>query len=157
MASYKRSDAFRDLRPSTREVRARILDKIAAKGESALVGDLLLRHIWADLEGMTPDAANNRLKVWRALTRHALEREWIETDPARDVRNRSVETDGHHCWTDEEIAQYRGHHASGTKARRAFELLLWTGARRGDAVLLGRQNLSDGTLHYTSQKTGVKV
>lgn len=157
VASYKRCDAFRDLRQSTREMRVRILDKIAMKGERALVRDLMPKHIRADLEGLTPDAANNRLKVWRNLTRLAVEREWIETDPARDVRKRNVETEGHHCWTDDEIARYREHHASGTKPRLALELLLWTGARRGDAVLLGRQQLAGGSLTYTSQKTGVKV
>ena len=155
--SYVRSDAFLDLRASTREARRRIVDKIRDRGGDALVKHLLPWHIRADLAGLTADAANNRLKVWRALTRHALDRGMIEVDPARDVRKRTVETDGHHCWTNSEIAQFRAHHASGTKARLAFELLLWTGARRGDAVLLGRQHISGGSLTYTSQKTGVDV
>lgn len=155
VVSYRRSDAFRDLRASTREVRRRILDKIAAKGEAALVRDLLPRHIRADLGGLTADAANNRLKVWRALTRHAVDREWIATDPARDVRRRTVETDGHHCWTDDEIAQYRERHASGSKARLAMELALWTGARRADLVRLGRQMLAKGSLTYTAEKNRV--
>lgn len=53
----------------------------------------------------------------------------IEVDPARDMKKRKVEGDGHHCWTDDEITRYRAHHQSGTKARLAFELFLWTGAR----------------------------
>lgn len=156
-ASYRRSDAFLDLRRSTREMRARIIQKISARWGEALTRDLMPRHVRADLEGLTGHAANNRLKVWRALTRHALDRGHIEIDPARDVRKRTVSTDGHHCWTDAEIAQFRGHHPVGTKARRAMELLLWTGARRSDAVLFGRQHMAGGSLTYTSIKTAVTV
>lgn len=126
---------------------------LALRGEALfLIGD-----IRADIVECAPHAANTRLKVWRTLLEHAVETGLIEHNPARDVRKVAAPTQGHHCWTNDEIAQYRAHHASGTKARLAFELLLWTGARRGDAVLLGRQHLSGGSLTYTSQKTGVEV
>lgn len=157
VVSYKNSPAFRGLRGSTKEMRGRILDKISDKGKSAFVADLGPRHIRADIAHLTPHAANNRLKVWRALTKHACEEDMIEVDPARDVKKRKVEGGGHHCWTDDEIARYRAHHQSGTKARLAFELFLWTGARRGDVVRLGRQNINNGSLSYVAEKTGVEV
>jgi integrase len=34
-------------------------------------------------------------------------------------------------------------HATGTKARLAYSLLLFTGARRSDVVRLGRQHVRD--------------
>lgn len=153
--SYMRSDAFLDLRSSTRENRRRIVEKIRAKGETALIRDLLPKHIRADLEGLGPEAANNRLKVWRAICKHAIGRDWIEANPASGITKRRGAGDGFHCWTDDEIAQFRRHHASGTKPRLAMELALWTAARRSDLVLLGRQHMSRGSLTYTSQKTGV--
>lgn len=128
-----------------------------AKGGGAMVAGLHPKHIRNDISECLPHAANTRLKVWRTLLEHAVDIGLIERNPARDVRKVNAPTKGHHCWTDEEIAQYRAHHLSRTKARLAFELLLWTGARRGDAVRLGRQHVSDNSLTYVSQKTGVEV
>jgi integrase len=127
------------------------------KGGGAMVAGLHPKHIRNDISECLPHAANTRLKVWRTLLEHAVDIELVDRNPARDVRKVNAPIKGHHCWTDEEITQYRAHHQSGTKARLAFELLLWTGARRGDAVLLGRQHLSGGTLTYVSRKTGVEV
>ena len=157
VASYKRSPAWRSLRGSTQQVRARILDKIMVKGGGAMVAGMLPKHIRNDISECLPHAANTRLKIWRTLLEHAVDIDLIDRNPARDVRKVNAPTKGHHCWTDDEIALFRAHHASGTKARLAFELLLWTGARRGDAVLLGRQQISRGDLTYVSQKTGVDV
>ncbi len=66
----------------------------------------------------------------------------------------SQRTTGHHTWTEDEITQYREHHALGTKARLAMELMLWTDQRRGDAIRMGRQHIRDGRLHFTQGKTG---
>lgn len=156
-ASYRGSVAFRGLRTSTRQMRARIIDKIAVKAGAALVADLAPRHIRKDIGDLTPHAANNRLKIWRALMKHAVGLGQIETNPARDVERHRTQGEGFHCWTDDEIEQYRAHHQAGTKARLAFELALWTGARRGDLVRLGRQNLTRGSLTYISEKTRIEV
>ncbi len=155
--SYQRSLTFRGLRASTREIRAPALDKIAAKWRLALVADLRAKHIRHDICDMTPHAANNRLKIWRVLLKHAIGLDLIETSPARDVEMQKIKGGGFHCWTDDEIAQFRAHHASSTKARLAFEIALWTGARRGDLVRLGRQNITGGSLSYTSEKTIIDV
>ncbi len=156
-ASYRASVTFRGLRDATRQTRAPAIDQIAAKAGRALVADLAPRHIRRDIADLSPHAANNRLKVWRVLMNHAIDLDLIETNPARDVKRRKTPPGGYHCWTDDEIAQFRTHHASGTKARLAFEVALWTGARRGDLVRLGRQHISDGSLSYVSEKTRVEV
>jgi integrase len=82
---------------------------------------------------------------------------WRDDDPSVAVEPPKPAIKGHHTWTDDEIRQYRKLHRSGTRERMAFELLLWSGARRGDAVRLGRQNLHQGALTYTQNKTGVTV
>ncbi len=156
-ASYRRSLAFRGMRASTRKMRAPLVGKIAEKAGAALVTDLAPRHIRQDINDLTPHAANNRLKVWRVLMKHAVNLGQIETSPARDVERHKTQGDGFHCWTDAEIAQYRAHHAIGTKARLALEVALWTGARLGDLVRLGRQNIAGGSLTYVSEKTRIEV
>jgi hypothetical protein len=66
-----------------------------------------------------------------------------------------MKTKGHHTWSDEEVAQYRERHASGTKARLALELLLQTGHAKSDVVLMGRQHVKGGKLSMSRKKTGV--
>ncbi len=155
--SYRRSVAFRGLRASTRRMRAPIIDKIAVKAGAALVVDLAPRHIRQDLGDLTPHAANNRLKIWRVLLNCAVDLGQIEVSPASGIKPMKTPPGGFRCWTDDEIAQYRAHHASGTKARLALEVALWTGARLGDLVRLGRQNIAGGSFTYVSEKTRIEV
>ena len=45
----------------------------------------------------------------------------------------------------------------GTRERLAFDLLLYTGLRRGDAVRLGRPHLRNGIATIRTKKTGETV
>ena len=60
--------------------------------------------------------------------------------------------DGFHTWTRDEVRQYEARHPSGTKARLALALFLYTGVRISDAVRLGPQMECDGNLCFTEQK-----
>ena len=60
--------------------------------------------------------------------------------------------DGFHSWTREEVRQYMERHPSGTKARKALALFLFTGVRISDAVKLGLQMERDGKLCFTEEK-----
>ncbi len=88
----------------------------------------------------------------RQLLRWGLEQEHIDTNPARDLTSLEHATAGIHSWTPEEVDQFRQRHQLGTKAHLALHLLLWTGVRRSDVVLLGRQHMRDGWLKFTQQK-----
>lgn len=68
----------------------------------------------------------------------------IEIDPAENpvdaieaIRSNS---DGYHCWTEAEIAQFDAKWPLGTRERLAKELLLYTALRRSDIVKIGRQH-----------------
>jgi site-specific recombinase XerD len=151
------SRTYRDeMRPGTQAYTRQHCNKILAKPERAdvPVKGLRARHIRADMEALTTNAAKTRLKVWRWLMKHAMEKNWIEENPTLGVQSPKVKTEGHHTWTHEEKIQFREAHPIGTEERMAFELLLWTGARRSDAVRLGRQMIGrDGWIAFTSLKT----
>lgn len=59
---------------------------------------------------------------------------------------------GFHPWAEADIAAYRKRWPLGTKARLAMELMLWTGARRGDAYLMPPPK--NGRFAWTAAKTG---
>jgi integrase len=73
------------------------------------------------------------------------------------VKALKVRSDGHHSWTDEEIAQFESHHPVGSRARLALALLLYTGQRRSDVVMMGRQPVRDGFLQVRQRKTGAEL
>jgi len=102
-----------------------------------------------------PEAANGRVKALRPLFAWAMSPEYryAQRNPAREVAYlRPSNPDGFHTWTVEEIEQYRARHPTGTKARLALDLLLFTGVRKSDAVRLGPQMARDGWLSFTETK-----
>jgi hypothetical protein len=67
------------------------------------------------------------------LFKFAVKQEWIETNPVEQADEVEHKGEGFYAWTEEDIATFREAYPLGTKPRLAMELILWTGARRGDA------------------------
>ena len=64
--------------------------------------------------------------------------------------------DGHHTWTEEEIAQYRAHWPLGIVERLVFEFALETVSRRGEIARLGPQHIKqdkDGNWRIKIERT----
>lgn len=91
-----------------------------------------------------PWAANNLLKVLRQLLAFAVDHDWCPDNPTKGVKPIKAHTDGFTSWSEENIEQFEQHHASGTRARLALALLLYTSQRRGDVVRMGRQHVGKG-------------
>jgi integrase len=62
------------------------------------------------------------------------------------------DADGFHTWTQEELDRFEAYWPLGTRERLAFDLLLYTGLRRGDAVRVGRQHERDGVITVRTEK-----
>jgi integrase len=97
-----------------------------------------------DQKNDKPFAQRNFLNTLSVMFKWALAQDRIPADPTVGVTRRKTESSGYRTWSEEHIAQYRRTHPLGTKARLYIELLLATGARRGDAVKLGPQHMCDG-------------
>jgi len=143
-AQYYASAAFQSLAASTRKVRRAILEEICRRAGSFRYAMMETSHVakLRDEKAAFPDAANNRVKALRQLFTWAtsLEYAYAKKNPARDVgRLRSKNPDGIRAWSDTDAARYEARHPIGTKARLAFDLLLYTGVRRSDVVKLGPQ------------------
>jgi integrase len=162
---YMGSTKYHELDERTRRVRRGILNscmKDSPEGTRLTFGEVplsrftpktvaMIRDIKADL----PEAANGRIKAIRAVFNWATLPEvgLSQTNPARDVQNRkSNNPDGHHTWTLEEVERFEQRHPIGTKAHLALALLLYTGQRRSDIVLMGKQHEKNGWLCFTQQK-----
>ena len=157
--TYLDSVAYRDLAPITRANKRGRLDWIKEIIGPARYAKLESRHIEALMAKKGGPVAANRLrKDLSQLFRFAAKRlGHIGTNPASLADAHKTEAAGFHTWTDDEIQTYRTTHATGTKARLAFEILLGTGAARQDAAALTRRNIRGVRLFYRRGKTGQEV
>jgi integrase len=163
---YLGSAEYRSLDDRTQRVRRQIIDHMCAEplkpGSDKAFRDCPLdrfsaKHVRAlrDRKMDLPEAANVRVKTIRVIFKWAMANDvrGLDGNPARDVPFlRPRRKCGFHSWTPEEVETFESVHPIGTKARLALALLLYTGARRSDAILLGRQHVRDGQLKFTAQK-----
>jgi len=159
-ASYFNSMSFRSLKPSTQSFYRRLIDRLCKEAGDNRVALLERRHVvamMAEWSVIGPDSANGLRKVLRGMMKHAVEIGLRQDDPTRDVRAIRVKSDGYHSWTENEIAQFEACHPIGSRARLAFALLLYTGQRRNDVILMGPQHIRNGLLRVKQVKTGVEL
>jgi integrase len=110
-------------------------------------------------KGDKPAAQRNLLRVLRVLLGFAVEQGLRADNPALGIKLKTIETDGYHSWTEDELRLYEERHPIGTKARLALDLLLYTAQRRTDVVQLGPPNVGVGEegetrLRFKQSKTG---
>src|SRR3954451_6638309 len=74
--------------------------------------------------------------------------------PARAVEKVAHRTAGFRTWTEGDIAAFEARHPAGSRARLALALLLYTGQRRSDVVLMGRQHRRGDLISVVQRKTG---
>ncbi|CAN1722807.1 Integrase [Hyphomicrobium sp. 1Nfss2.1] len=162
--AYFASTDYKTLDERTQRVRRRILEltwnEPAPNNTSVLYSecpvlrlDARLIRVLRDRKASVPESANSRLKAIRAVFTWACEADHVSSNPGREVKFlRSKRIGGFHAWNDAEIAKFEERHPIGTKARLAFALLLYTGQRRSDVVVFGRQHVKAGWLHFVQHK-----
>ena len=66
----------------------------------------------------TSASARNFMRAMRGFVDFCIAHHMMSVDPLTSIKlPKMVKTGGWHTWTEEEIGQYREHHAPGTKAR----------------------------------------
>ena len=101
-----------------------------------------------------PHSANNFLKAMRGFFAWAVEDKLVTIDPTKGIKllTGPNHATGFHTWSQEEMDRYEGRWPLGTQERLAFDCLLFTGLRRGDAVRLGLQHVRDGVITIRTEK-----
>jgi integrase len=157
---YRESDAWAELSYATRRQREGILRSVTATAGKEPISRIDQKAIRDGLRRRSgPNAKRHFLQTMRGLFQWAKsdEANLTEHDPTVGISVERPHTEGHHVWTDDECAVFERRWPLGTRERLAFDLLLYTGLRRGDAVRLGRPHVKKGVATIRTEKTGQVV
>ncbi len=156
---YKESALWSRLSAATQSQRANIYKRVCATAADEPYTAVTKKTIIAgrDRRKDTPFAANDFLKAMRGLFQWAVASDFVKVDPTDGVTGLGHKTAGFHTWTDDELERFEARWPVGTRERLAFAILLFTGLRRGDAAILGRQHVRDGIITLRTAKTGAVV
>lgn len=161
IARYRDSGAYRNaLSDATRKQRDNIFKGVVEKAGDVPYKAVTRKKIVDGREdrSATPAQARNFLDAMRGLFRWALDAELVAVDPTAGVKNPArPKGAGFAAWAEEDVVAYENRWPAGTKERVWLHVLLYTGLRRGDAVILGRQHVRDGVATLRTEKTDTEV
>lgn len=152
---YRDSAAWHKLSTATKRQRENIFKHLIAKAGTLTYQSLTKKSIEASMVAReeTPAAARHLLEAIRGMMKFAVKAEYVDHDPTDGIDTPRRKSDGFHSWTEEECDRFEARWPVGTRERLAYDILLYTGLRRGDAVAFGRQHVKNGIATILTQKT----
>lgn len=158
---YRETAAWRDnLSPATRRQRENIFLHVIETAGPQPFTNITTAAIVAGRErrASTPAQARNFLDAMRGLFRWAYEAKMVKIDPTAGVKNPPRKKgQGFRPWTEDDVAAYEARWPLGTRQRVWLDVLAFTGLRRGDAVVIGRQHVRNGIATLKTEKGGYQV
>lgn len=155
IAQYQIHDkGWNALGPKTRKDKSALIKRMDKAWGLYDFTTLTTTHLVQIMDDIPAKSVYNRiLGIWRALLGFAQERGWVTDNVAMSVKRLNWKVQKTHGWTKAEIAKYREYHASGSKARLAFELMFCTVQGSADAVYMGPRMIHKGCIDSSRVKT----
>lgn len=158
---YMQSASWRRLAAESRKQMGYQLQRIEENAGAARLDDITKRVVIdsRDAREAVPSDANKYVRATKLLFNYAIEREWVEHNPADGIGKLATsETgDGFHTWTEDEMAAFEQRWPIGTMQRLAYEIVRCTGLRRGDVHVFGKPHIRNGEYTIRTSKTGATV
>lgn len=160
IAEYYHCAEFTTLAASTRTTYQNQLEAFRKEHGDKPVAEVKAKHVAAILGEIAKKSSAQAQKLKKRFTtlfRLAVQWEYLEINPMPNVGRVKHKTKGYEPWTENDIARFREHWKVGTSRRIAFEILLYTGLRRSDAVRIGRQHIQGDRIVTKIKKSGDEV
>lgn len=156
---YMASAEFQQAKPATQIQRRSILNGITKEHGHRDCRTLSKEAVQAgrDKRAKTPGAANNMIKVVKALYAWGIEAGLVTNNPAEGVKRLKMGASTWKPWTADQRQKFMDAHPYGTTARTAFHLAFDGGLRRSDVVRVGRQHRDETHIRIEQKKTGKRV
>jgi integrase len=161
-AVYRQSSAWLDLSMATRKQRENIMLHVLKTGGGEPLSRIDRKAILKGRErrAATPSQAKNFISTIRGLFSWAVDTDLVRTDPTQGIttnKSKKPKSGGFPVWTDDDIAMFETRWPRGTRERVMFDVFLYTGLRRGDAAVVGKQHVRNGVISIETEKTGMWV
>lgn len=88
----------------------------------------------------TPAQADAFIEAVAVMYDWAIKRKHVRSNPARGIEKVYEKGEGATPWRAADVKQFFARHRKGTKAHVAMSVLLWTGCRIEDTIILGRSH-----------------
>lgn len=157
---YRETGAWKSLSNATRRQRENIMKHVLAAAGTEPYTSINKASIVAgrDKRSSTPAQARNFLDAMRGLFHWAKEATHVRADPTDGVTNpKRPKGRGFPAWTESDVETYCRRWPIGTRQRVWLDVVLYTGLRRGDLVVVGRQHERDGVVTLRTEKGGETV
>jgi integrase len=154
---YRETTAWTSLSLATRRQRENILKPILETAGDQPISRVTKASIIAGKDRRPGHQGRHFLDTMRGLFKWAAEAGLVKEDPTDRVKVVKPKIKGFAPWDEEDVAAYRNRWPIGTRQRVWLEVLIGTGLRRGDAVMLGKQHVRDGIATIKTEKTGTEV
>jgi integrase len=157
-AEFFGSTEFANLRPSSQATYRLALGPILERDGHRLVRDLpsdKARKIIQEIGIDRPAMANLTLAVLARMFSFAVTIGRRRDNPFTRMPKYKIGT--RHTWTDEQLSVYEKRWPLGTRQRLAYDVLLYSAQRVGDAVRMQRSDIHEGVIAVVQQKTCTKV
>jgi integrase len=157
---YREVSAWTDLSPATRRNRENHFKQVLKTAGHKSYRVITQADILAGKErrGKTPAQSRNFLDAMRGLFKWAKGAQHVKVDPTEGVANpKRKKGAGFPVWTEADAEAYERRWSLGTKERVWRDVLFYTGLRRGDAVILGRQHVRNGVATLRTEKSQGEV
>jgi integrase len=158
---YRQTSAWTNLATSTHYKREKIMLRVLANAGHEPVSSITEAAIITGRErrAASPASAQAFIDTLHGLFKWAVKSKLAANDPRVGVK---VETPpkrkgGYPPWTHDDMSKFEARWPRGTRERVMFDILTYTGLRIGDAAVLGRQHVRNGSITIDSEKTGMRV
>jgi integrase len=154
---YRETTAWTSLSLATRRQRENILKHVLDTAGNQPLSRITKGSIIAGKDRRSGHQARHFLDTMRGVFKWAAGAGLVKQDPTDRVKAVKPKLKGFPPWGEEDVATYRNRWPIGTRQRVWLEVLISTGLRRGDAVMLGKQHVRDGIATIKTEKTGIEV
>lgn len=159
VAQYRETGAWTRLSMATRRQRENIFRHVLETAGSAPFAQITGKTIQAGIErrARTPAQARHFVDTLRGLFQWAVRAELARVDPTAGRAVPKLKTKGFPVWEEDELEQFELRWPRGTRERVMFDIYCYTGLRRGDAAILGKQHVKNGVIRLDTEKNGTRV
>ena len=154
---YRQSGGWQSKGEATRRQGEQIMRHVLANAGSKPLSKITHAAIsdGVDRRAKTPSMAKIFAQTMRGFFKWLKANKIVSENPCDGIElPKRPKTGGFKEWSDEEVLKYEQRWPVGTRERVMLDVYMYTGLRRGDAAIVGKQHVRNGVISLQTEKTG---